>query len=409
MNGPVYLDTQNFSASQRYFVDSLKLPTDFPLHRHSFVELEYICAGNGSNIINGVEYPLTSGSASLLLPWHVHELKSDKTDPLQIYKCSFRTDFLSGSRELTGNIGKILLDYKDYQAVTLLDDESKKSFEQLFLLALKESRHSREYKDDFMSALISGLVVLFLRCSHPVERKEFDIWDVARRIQLEYANPKLNVETVAADFGYSTAHLNRMLKEKTGLTFFEMLQETRVRSASYLLVYTDLDIEDIARITGCRSRSGLYSSFERYKGMSPVGFREKNARKNRREDTLLYSMTYTKLLYYLHKHYAQDVTLDKVAEEFHYNKSYLCQLLAKDHTTFCDMLNEIRLYHACKLLRTSDKTIEFIAEEVGYGSANAFYENFKKYRRCTPKEYRMSNVKNENMNLNSAHTEEQKT
>lgn len=406
MNGPVYLDTQNFSTSQRYFVDSLKLPMDFPLHRHSFVELEYIYAGKGSNIINGVEYALAPGSASLLLPWHVHELKSDRKNPLQIYKCSFRTDFLSESGELMGNIGKILLDYKDYQAVTMLEDADRKSFEALFHLALEESRHSRIYKDNFMAALISQLVILFLRCSHPAERKEFDVWDVARRIQLEYANPNLNGETVAADFGYSLTHLNRLLKEEAGLTFHEMLQEARVRAAGYLLIYTDLDVEDVAKMSGCRTRSGLYSCFERYKGMSPAKFREKHAGKNRQEDTLLYSTTYTKLLYYLHKHYNRPLTLDEVAEEFHYNKSYLCQLLAKDHTTFRDMLNEIRLYHACKLLRTSDKMIEYIAEEVGYGSVNAFYENFKKYRGCTPKEYRTANVKNQNEDLNRAYTEQ---
>ena len=101
----------------------------------------------------------------------------------------------------------------------------------------------------------------------------------------------------------------------------------------------------------------MYLSFERLKGMSPAAFREKNKQTNGRSETLLYSMTYTKLLYYLHKHFAENVTLDQVAKEFHYNKSYLCQLLAKDNTTFHDMLNEIRIYNACKLLGVTQKTV----------------------------------------------------
>ena len=197
-----------------------------------------------------------------------------------------------------GHVGKMLLEFKDYQLGTILDDAGRESFENVFRLALKEKRQNANYKDAFMSALISELVILFLRCSHPTERKGFSVWDVARRIQLEYANPVLDGEE------------------------------------------------------------------------------------------LLYSMTYTKLLYYLHKHFAENVTLDQVAKEFHYNKSYLCQLLVKDNTTFHDMLNEIRIYNACKLLDITEKTVEVISAEVGFGSVNAFYENFRKYRGCPPGEYR---------------------
>ena len=176
-----------------------------------------------------------------------------------------------------GHVGKMLLEFKDYQLVTMLDDAGRESFENVFRLALKEKRQNANYKDAFMSALISELVILFLRCSHPTERKGFSVWDVARRIQLEYANPVLDGEEVARDFGYSLAQLNRKLKSETGLTFFEMLQEARVRSACYLLIYTDMDIEDIAKMTGHKSRSGMYRSFERLKGARHVS-REKRAK-----------------------------------------------------------------------------------------------------------------------------------
>ena len=393
MKNPVYFDTQNFPVAQMYFVDSLELTMDFPLHRHSFVELEYICGGKGSNVINGVEYPLGPGKASLLMPWHVHELKSDKDDPLQIYKCSFRTDFLASGDDPLGKLSRVLLDMKDYRIVTELDEDSRDRFERVFRLALEESGKNVKYKDASMAALISEMVVLFLRCSDTVEREAFTVWDVVRHVQMVYRDPALMVEDVASEFGYSVTQLNRLLKEETGLTFFEFLQEARVRSAGYLLLYTDMDIEDIADAVGYKSRSGLYAAFARMKGMSPAVFREKNKGHARQGESLLYSTTYSKLIYYLHRHYAEDLTLDEVAKEFHYNKSYLCQLLAKDNTTFHDTLNEIRIYNACKLLGTTEKSVEVIAAEVGFGSTKSFYENFRKFRGCTPREYREANVK----------------
>ena len=395
MKNPVYFDTQNFPVAQMYFVDSLELTMDFPLHRHSFVELEYIRGGKGSNVINGVEYPLERGKASLLMPWHVHELKSDKDDPLQIYKCAFRTDFLASGDDPLGNLSRILLDMKDYQIVAELDEDSRDRFERVFQLALEESGKNAKYKDASMAALISEMVVLFLRCSDTVEQEGFTVWDVVRHVQMVYRNPALTVEDVASEFGYSVTQLNRLLKEETGLTFFEFLQEARVRSAGYLLLYTDMDIEDIADAVGYKSRSGLYATFARMKGMSPAVFREKNKGHARQGESLLYSMTYSKLIYYLHRHYAEDLTLDEVAKEFHYNKSYLCQLLAKDNTTFHDTLNEIRIYNACKLLGTTEKSVEVIAAEVGFGSAKSFYENFRKFRGCTPGEYREQMSKSE--------------
>ena len=82
-----------------------------------------------------------------------------------------------------GHVGKMLLEFKDYQLVTILDDAGRESFENVFRLALKEKRQNANYKDAFMSALISELVILFLRCSHPTERKGVSVWDVARRIR----------------------------------------------------------------------------------------------------------------------------------------------------------------------------------------------------------------------------------
>ena len=200
MKNPVYFDTQNFPVAQMYFVDSLELTMDFPLHRHSFVELEYICGGKGSNVINGVEYPLGPGKASLLMPWHVHELKSDKDDPLQIYKCSFRTDFLASGDDPLGKLSRVLLDMKDYRIVTELDEDSRDRFERVFRLALEESGKNVKYKDASMAALISEMVVLFLRCSDTVEREAFTVWDVVRHVQMVYRDPALMVEDVAYFF-----------------------------------------------------------------------------------------------------------------------------------------------------------------------------------------------------------------
>ncbi len=56
--------------------------------------------------------------------------------------------------------------------------------------------------------------------------------------------------------------------------------------------------------------------------------------------------------------------------------------------SFTQFLIDVRIGHACKLLLHTDKTINQISFESGYNNLANFNRLFKKYRSCTPLEYR---------------------
>ena len=56
--------------------------------------------------------------------------------------------------------------------------------------------------------------------------------------------------------------------------------------------------------------------------------------------------------------------------------------------TFTQFLTEVRLGHACRLLRETDKTVADIAFESGFNSLANFNRRFRHYRHCGPREYR---------------------
>jgi AraC-like DNA-binding protein len=60
------------------------------------------------------------------------------------------------------------------------------------------------------------------------------------------------------------------------------------------------------------------------------------------------------------------------------------------HTTksFTQFLLDIRISHACKLLISTDDTISQISYRSGFNNLANFNRLFKKYRLCTPLEYR---------------------
>ena len=75
--------------------------------------------------------------------------------------------------------------------------------------------------------------------------------------------------STAAHFGYHHVYLSRLIREKAGKTFSELLLEARMRRAKLLLELTDLSIEKIAAMLGYSNNSNFYKAFREYFGTSP--------------------------------------------------------------------------------------------------------------------------------------------
>lgn len=95
------------------------------------------------------------------------------------------------------------------------------------------------------------------------------------------------------------------------------------------------------------------------------------------------------ILKYIHMNYAKNPTLDEISDYCGYQKNYFCDYFKKNTgCTYKDYLNSIRINQAKKLLKISKKTINEIAYETGFNSANNFIREFKLKTNTTPNQYR---------------------
>lgn len=102
-------------------------------------------------------------------------------------------------------------------------------------------------------------------------------------------------------------------------------------------------------------------------------------------DAASFSRLSQKIIAYLEKHFAEDVSLDELAEKLDYNKSYLCIAFKKDtHMTILDCLNTIRIRRAAELIVYSDYCLLQVAELCGFASVSHFNRVFQKYVGITP-------------------------
>lgn len=91
---------------------------------------------------------------------------------------------------------------------------------------------------------------------------------------------------------------------------------------------------------------------------------------------------------YIRSHY-QDVTIQDLVNEFHYQEDYFNRLIKrKTGLTYSAYVQQIRLEHAEHLLASTDKSIEEIANEIGYHNKGYFYKLFQEKYDETPASYR---------------------
>ncbi|MEX0330485.1 MAG: helix-turn-helix domain-containing protein [Puniceicoccaceae bacterium] len=84
----------------------------------------------------------------------------------------------------------------------------------------------------------------------------------------------LTRESVAKAVGISPSHFSRLIREKKGRTFTDLLNQYRIERACMLLVRSSNTLAHIANETGFCDQSYFSKVFRRYKDMSPAKYRE---------------------------------------------------------------------------------------------------------------------------------------
>lgn len=109
--------------------------------------------------------------------------------------------------------------------------------------------------------------------------------------------------------------------------------------------------------------------------------------KLREKSSKLEDTSMEKALIYIQKNYNKNISLGIVAKEVYLNESYLSRSFKKyKGMSFTEYITKLRMKKAIELMKTG-KSINEIANEVGYTDYRSFSLNFKKYTGYIPREY----------------------
>lgn len=184
-----------------------------------------------------------------------------------------------------------------------------------------------------------------------------------------------------------------LLNEAAALFFYQGLEETSVKQAFFFLsnriihkltAASRTELKETEKVS--RFLNGIYQHDylldllgETYRFL--LEFAEDSGPKGKEQEIKI-------MIDFIHKHYAEDLRLSRLAGLLNYSTPYLGQLFRnKTGEYFNTYLDKVRIQKAKELLAQGMKVYE-AAEHVGYASVNYFFSKFKKYEGRSPSEYK---------------------
>lgn len=256
----------------------------FPLHKHDYIEVFYVCRGTVTHKVLGEQVAVGEGELLLLGRNTAHEILPAGREDIginlivlpeffdiafhMIGKNNVLADFLVDSLRKEGGKGCYLYFQvsKCLQIQNLMENI-------LYSLVYKQGNEEK------INQITMGLLFLNLlnhtksiRESAPNQYKNMILAAATRYIQQNYKTATL---TELCDImNQPLSSLSRMIKETTGSTFKALLMERRMEKAEELLIHTKLPFNDIVAAVGYENNSYFYRKFYETHHMTPKEFRK---------------------------------------------------------------------------------------------------------------------------------------
>ena len=223
----------------------------------------YLCIKGAGNIeIDGVPFFIKSGEAISILPHHPHRRLPGKTD-VHYLLLRFTISHPELISNLSGNI--LTVPEKAEPLISKLIECYRNAIENSSTSANNETLL---YATLLINALSDSPKASQLKQSALPERL-----NKALQILSNPENINLPLHTVAHKLGITPGHLSDLIRDHLGYPPSKLRRAVIIRTAVHYLTHTDLNISEIAELSGFKSVYAFSRFFKQGHGISPRKFR----------------------------------------------------------------------------------------------------------------------------------------
>ncbi|MBQ6654328.1 MAG: helix-turn-helix transcriptional regulator [Erysipelotrichaceae bacterium] len=358
--------------------------------------------GKGVMKINERAYDISPGSFAAILPWDTSEV-TQVSQPLQFVKVIFNFDFVNRFLRVTGAPPANVVAFLESSPLVDLDQQEMKNIEEICRVIKNEVGVESAYlrqQDRELSELMAGnklaeLMINFKRLI--ISRQGTQLPNRSRepgsrsgifRYIYAHLGEYMTAERLSEVFSLPQAEIVSYVREMTGFSLSDYINEARIAKVCDLLVHTRLPLTDIALITGFTDASHLVKSFSKRMHVSPGEYRQAYLpeRQVLREDDSTLGFA---AVSYVNDYYMEDLRSTEVARHFGTSVVELNRaLLYVIEMNFEEFLNYKRINRAAELLLESDMAEIDVCMEVGYNNIKTFTRNFVKLKNIRPGDFR---------------------
>jgi AraC-like DNA-binding protein len=128
------------------------------------------------------------------------------------------------------------------------------------------------HASDLISSILHQLMIGMQETENSNINEKAAVKQLLKYLETNYCD-KISIQELSESWFISSAHLSRLFKVKTGYTPYEYLLHYRIMKSKELLLYTDLNLVEIARRTGFRYASNYICQFKARESSTPDQFR----------------------------------------------------------------------------------------------------------------------------------------
>jgi len=255
---------------------------NFPIHFHPEYEINYIYNAKGARRIVGDHIGEVSMRELVLVGPNLYHgwenCKNSETENLHEITIQFSADLFP--REfLQKNIVKPIYELFNnaYRGILFSEETIKMIEPKLFALSHKRGFDSLlEFQSLLYDLAVSRNQKILTNISFIPKDNFFNSEKI--KVIYDYAhahyNSKIKVEEMADMVGLSVVSFSRLMKQHTGKTFVEFLNELRLGHATRMLIETNKNITEICFECGFNNISNFNRIFRKRQGRTPTEFRE---------------------------------------------------------------------------------------------------------------------------------------
>jgi AraC-like DNA-binding protein len=255
-----------------------------PVHNHNHFEIIFVHRGKGAHCLSGIHHPYKEKSIFLLGPSDFHHFEVEEETLFTFLK--FSEVYLNGigQTELHTrwnlNMDQLLSRLRSNSHPLLATAEEAERACRIVNFIVEEWKTSGDETNETIFFLLQALLsVIYRNIATPVlpgnKKHSEKITAIINYIHHHIYSPELvQLEHLAATFGYSRNYLGAFFKEQTGVPLRDYINEYKLHLVENRLNFSSLSLKEISHTLGFTDISHLNKFFKSHRGMSPSAFRK---------------------------------------------------------------------------------------------------------------------------------------